>query len=183
MPNLALQVRADFEGVTGLVPEDGVHAEIMFPVTCISCHETHRNPVSLDPAGDVEMQKGRGTANLVMSCANCRREMSASFIVPKPGSKKDAKPGEISPYHEIAPVADARAAWHTLCTVEFRGMNPEDAQVDTLLAGDAKWACRGDESGTPFGDVEFDEGEWHDYDDKAGDEVGITEVKLQWKRV
>ena len=39
------------------------------------------------------------------------------------------------------------------------------------------FVCKGNESTTEFQDVLLDEGEWYDYDDQAGEETSITEVK------
>ena len=40
----------------------------------------------------------------------------------------------------------------------------------------------GEESGTKFADIELHEGEWFDYDEKAGEEVSITNVKWEIRR-
>lgn len=183
MPTLALQLQADFGQVTGLVPADGVEAALLLPIECTSCHEAHPNPVALEPSNLTDLQKSRGTANLVVHCPSCRRENSATFVVRQPGSRGDAPLGEASPWTPAAPDADHTTGWHTLCTVDFRGMNPLDTSIDALLSDSSSWTCTGTESGTPFTDMQFDDGEWHDYDDKAGDEVSITEVQLRWQKV
>ncbi|WFD32455.1 hypothetical protein MSPP1_003503 [Malassezia sp. CBS 17886] len=159
MPKLALQLLADLQ------------------------NEQHPNPVSLDPANVAELRRSSGEANLVMSCSSCRRENSASFVVRKPGGKGDAGFGEVAPWSEIVATEDGVPSWQTLCTVEFRGVAPVDSTVDSLLPDSETWSCCGAESGTPFTDVVFDDGEWHDYDEKAGDEVGITDVQLRWQKV
>ena len=171
MPTLALQLQADFGQVVGLVPADGVEAALLLPIECTSCHEAHPNPVALEPSNLTDMQKSRGTANLVVHCPSCRRENSATFVVPS--SRSDA-----SPWTPAAPDVDHTTGWHTLCTIDFRGMNPLDPSIDALLPESNSWTCSGAESSTPFTDVQFDDGEWHDYDDKAGDEVSITDVQL-----
>lgn len=40
------------------------------------------------------------------------------------------------------------------------------------------WKCKGAESGTPFDEVEFEDGTWNDYDEKAGEPVGISEIEV-----
>ena len=93
---------------------------------------------------------------------------------------KAEKLGEVSPWSAI----DTDGDWATLCTIEFRGMQPRTPTIHGLLTDSSSWTCRGTESGTPFTDVQFEEdGEWHDYDDKAGDEVSITDVELRWHKV
>ena len=45
------------------------------------------------------------------------------------------------------------------------------------------WEAVGVESGTKFTGIEFDEGgEWYDYDEKAGEEVGITGTGWEIRR-
>lgn len=41
----------------------------------------------------------------------------------------------------------------------------------------------GTESGTPFTGIDLSEGEWYDYDEKAGAEVSAREVSWEIKRV
>lgn len=43
---------------------------------------------------------------------------------------------------------------------------------------DGDWKARGLDSGTVFKDIDLTEGDWFDYDEKAGAEVSIKE--LQW---
>lgn len=181
MPTLALQVQADLQNVTRLTPTDGVDAALLLGLECTSCHEQHPNAVALDPSNVDELQRSRGEANLIVNCPSCRHENSATYVVRKPGSKDDPKLGEIAPWSEI--VSDESRGWQTLCTVDFRGMTPLDPSIDTLLPDGASWTCYGAESGTPFTDVQFEEGEWHDYDEKASDEVGIADVAFRWQKV
>jgi hypothetical protein len=39
-----------------------------------------------------------------------------------------------------------------------------------------EWEAKGVESSTPFTGIELGEGEWYDYDEKAGEEVSIKEM-------
>ena len=182
MPTLALQLKGDFQNVTRLVPTGGVDAALLLNLECNSCREQHPNAVAFEPSNVDEMQKSRGEANLVINCPACRRENSATFIVKKPGSKDEGKLGEVSPWSEVA-ADDGAPEWHTICSLDFRGITPLDPSIDNVLPDDATWTCYGTESNTPFTDVQFEEGEWHDYDDKASDEVGITDVAFRWQKV
>lgn len=47
---------------------------------------------------------------------------------------------------------------------------------------DGEWSCTGLESGTKFTGVDLSEGEWFEYDEKAGEEVSIREVKWGIRR-
>ena len=42
-----------------------------------------------------------------------------------------------------------------------------------------EWMAKGLESPTPFSGIDLQEGEWFDYDEKAGEEVSIKD--LQWE--
>ena len=44
------------------------------------------------------------------------------------------------------------------------------------------WKAVGAESGTKFEGIDLTEGEWFDYDEKAGEEVSITGVKWEIRR-
>ena len=45
-----------------------------------------------------------------------------------------------------------------------------------------EWRCVGTESGTKFSGIDLTDGEWFDYDEKAGEEVSITNIKWQIRR-
>lgn len=45
-----------------------------------------------------------------------------------------------------------------------------------------EWLATGEESGTKFEGVELHEGEWFDYDEKASDEVSITNLVWEIRR-
>lgn len=50
----------------------------------------------------------------------------------------------------------------------------------TLIQGE--WKATGLESGTQFSGIDLTDGEWFDYDEKAGEEVSITTVKWEIRR-
>lgn len=39
-----------------------------------------------------------------------------------------------------------------------------------------EWEAKGAESGTAFSGIDLSDGEWYDYDEKAGEEVSIKEI-------
>ncbi|KAK7735195.1 hypothetical protein SLS53_007585 [Cytospora paraplurivora] len=47
---------------------------------------------------------------------------------------------------------------------------------------EGQWLAEGLESGTKFTEIDLNEGEWFDYDEKAGDEVSIKDIKWEIKR-
>lgn len=44
------------------------------------------------------------------------------------------------------------------------------------------WAAKGLESGTPFTDIGLEDGEWYDYDEKAGEEVSVKGIAWEIRR-
>jgi hypothetical protein len=42
---------------------------------------------------------------------------------------------------------------------------------------DGEWLAEGTESGSKFTGIDLTEGEWFDYDEKAGEEVSVTGIK------
>lgn len=47
---------------------------------------------------------------------------------------------------------------------------------------DGEWEAKGTESNTPFTGIDLSEGEWFDYDEKAGAEVSIKDAKWEIRR-
>lgn len=45
-----------------------------------------------------------------------------------------------------------------------------------------EWLADGVDSGTKFTGIELTDGEWFDYDEKAGEEVSIKEIKWEIRR-
>ena len=45
-----------------------------------------------------------------------------------------------------------------------------------------EWTAKGLDSSTIFGGIDLQEGEWFDYDEKAGEEVSIREVQWSIRR-
>jgi hypothetical protein len=45
-----------------------------------------------------------------------------------------------------------------------------------------EWQANGLESTTVFANIDLQEGEWFDYDEKAGEEVSIKDVKWDIRR-
>ena len=45
-----------------------------------------------------------------------------------------------------------------------------------------EWKAKGLESSTAFTGIDLQEGEWFDYDEKAGEEVSIKELRWEIRR-
>ena len=48
-----------------------------------------------------------------------------------------------------------------------------------LTLSQGEWIAKGLESSTKFTGIDLQEGEWFDYDEKAGDEVSINDLKWE----
>ncbi|KAL8365521.1 hypothetical protein RB595_004372 [Gaeumannomyces hyphopodioides] len=130
-----------------------------FKVQCTSCRETHANWVGVSRFEANEMSGSRGEANFVWKCKNCKRESSASIKAAPTAyeASEPAKPRKILEF-------DCRG-------LEFTEFKPE-----------GNWMAEGAESGTKFTEIDLTEGEWFEYDEKAGDEVSIKDLKWDIQR-
>ncbi|KAJ4372845.1 hypothetical protein N0V83_003136 [Neocucurbitaria cava] len=158
---LALALKAELNGVTDLRPQDTEDAPFYytFKVQCTSCRETHPNLVSVSRFEQNEMSGSRGEANFVWKCKNCKREHSAN-IKAAPATYEQSDPPK------------------TVNILEFdcRGLEFTEFKAEGLFN------ATGAESGTKFSGIELHEGEWFDYDEKAGEEVSITGIQWEIRR-
>ncbi|KAL2265506.1 hypothetical protein VTJ83DRAFT_6606 [Remersonia thermophila] len=152
----ALTVSAELAGVTNLRPRDDHENPFWytFKVQCTSCREIHPNPVAVNRFETNEISGSRGEANFVWRCKNCKRESSASIT---------AAP---TPYEQTEPAKPRKILEFDCRGLEFTEFVPE-----------GEWLVDGIDSGTKFEGVELTEGEWFDYDEKAGEEVSIKDIK------
>ncbi|KAF9584645.1 hypothetical protein BGW38_005731 [Lunasporangiospora selenospora] len=158
MPILALQIKAELENITGLVPMDDDHTW-HFKIECTSCHEVDKNLITMNALDKVEMGSGRGEANLVMKCKFCKRESSAD-IVSKP------VPYDIENNEKFATIVQIECRG-----LEVVGFEPREG-----------WKAKGAESDTPFEDIDLTE-EWAEYDDKSGLPVGVSNIEAKFVKV
>ncbi|KAJ9165093.1 DUF866-domain-containing protein [Coniochaeta hoffmannii] len=156
-----LTLTAELTGVTNLRPKDTQDTPFWytFKVQCTSCRETHPKPVAVSRFENNDMSGSRGEANFVWRCKNCKRESSATITAaPTPYEQADQpKPKPIIQF-------DCRG-------LEFVEFQPE-----------GEWLAEGIESGTKFEGIELQDGDWFDYDEKAGDEVSIKDLRWEIKR-
>lgn len=151
-----LLLSAELQGVTDLGPT--LPYEFSFKIECTSCHEVHENWVTMNAQDKSDISGSRGDANFVFKCRFCKRESSATLTeTGKTLNIDDKKPAEI-------------------LQIDCRGLELKEFRAD----GD--FQCKG-ESGTPFKEMDLTEGEWFDYDEKNSEEVSVTDVKWDIKRV
>ena len=147
--------------MTNLRPADTQDAPFWytFKVQCTSCRETHANWVGVSRFEQTEMSGSRGEANFVWKCKNCKRESTASIKAPAKA------------YEQAEP-----AKPQNLIEFDCRGLEFVEFKPD----GD--WLADGAESTTKFTGIDLTEGDWFDYDEKAGDEVSILGQKWEIRR-
>ncbi|KAK4455690.1 UPF0587 protein C2D10.03c [Podospora aff. communis PSN243] len=157
----ALSLTAELEGVTNLRPDDTQENPFWytFKVQCTSCRETHPKPVSVSRFENKDMSGSRGEANFVWKCKNCKRESSASIMTAP------------TPYEQSEPAKSRKILEFDCRGLEFTEFIPE-----------GEWLADGAESGSKFTAIDLSEGEWFEYDEKAGEEVSIKELKWEINR-
>ncbi|KAJ5811703.1 DUF866 domain protein [Penicillium riverlandense] len=154
---LSLILSADLQGVTALKPTDTEDNPYFysFRVKCTGCHEEHPNWVSFNRFEQHEIPGSRGEANFVWKCRLCGKTHSASVI---------------SGPHSVEMKQDKRKG-QKIIDMDCRGLE------FTEFKPDGEWEAKGVESGTSFSAIDLMEEEWYDYDEKAGEEVSIKELK------
>ncbi|KAA6406756.1 MAG: DUF866 domain-containing [Lasallia pustulata] len=156
-----LLLLSDLSGVTDLRPNDTPEDPYFytFKVQCTSCREVHPNWVNVSRFESNEMSGSRGEANFVWRCKSCKRESTATIKAP-PTAYQHASPPKRQNIIEF----------------DCRGLEFTDFKAD------GEWAAKGLESPTTFSGIDLQEGEWFDYDEKAGEEVSIKDLKWEIRR-
>jgi len=158
---LALALTADLSGVTDLRPVDTEENPYFysFKVQCTSCRETHSNWVTVSRFESNQMSGSRGDANFVFKCKNCKRESSATIKEAPKAYAQSSPPKKVN-----------------IIEFDCRGLE------FTEFKAEGEWQAKGSESATVFSSIDLQEGEWYDYDEKAGEEVSIKDVKWDIRR-
>ncbi|KAI1319005.1 hypothetical protein EDD11_005203 [Mortierella claussenii] len=158
-PILALQIKAELENITELIPADADHTW-HFKVQCTKCREIDSNYITMNAIDKAEMGSGRGEANLVMKCKFCKCESSADFA---------SKP--------VAYEIENNEKYATIITIECRGLE--------LVGFEPRsgWKAKGAESGTVFEDIDLTDGDWAEYDEKSELPVGISGIEAKFVKV
>ncbi|KIL00248.1 hypothetical protein PAXRUDRAFT_821863 [Paxillus rubicundulus Ve08.2h10] len=161
MVRLKLEIKAELSNVTDLKPASD-DFEYFFKVCCTSCRETHPKLVSLNRLKERPVSGGKHkTAHLIWRCSNCKHENTAKFDTSIPTRPYTADHSES--FSEVL-VIECRG-------LEFTGFDPRGT-----------WSCKGTETKTTFPNVEFEEGEWIDYDEKAALPVQVSFLESRWSR-
>ncbi|XP_015788266.1 UPF0587 protein C1orf123 homolog isoform X1 [Tetranychus urticae] len=159
MVKIALKVKANLENVTNLKPAND-DFEWIIKVKCNSCNEASDKWHQLTVKETYELKGSRGEAHFVYKCKLCSITSSISIL-----------PETIGSYN-----ADDSLKFKKLIVFDCRGIEPIDYQPRD------GFVCEGLESGKVFSAVEFQDGEWADYDEKANESVGIYEFESKFER-
>jgi len=156
---LTLQFQGDFDNVSefGFVDTPEQPFYFTFRVECGSCHEVHPNDIAFTAHELHALPSSRGEANFSMKCKFC------------------GKDGNVTTEPKLATYSAEAAQGKPVSMTSFdcRGL-----VLHEFVPRGEFWASA--ESGSKF-TLEFDDGEWYDYDEKAGQEVSITGT--QWSIV
>lgn len=161
MGKIDLQIACNLENLTNLdMPKD---EEWYFKTECINCHEKSENPIYFTLAEVTQMQGSKGMANYVAKCKLCERTGSVEYQV-----------------NTHRPYTDENEQFQTIATFDCRGV-----ELVEFFPGNSFGAV-GIESGMPFGSphnedaIEFDQGDWCGYDERADQSVGIYGLKSRF---
>ncbi|KAF8474613.1 hypothetical protein BDZ91DRAFT_770081 [Kalaharituber pfeilii] len=133
-------------------------AYYMFKVQCTSCRKTHANRVSISRFESHELSGSKGQASFVWKCKNFQREAFALIMSGSTSYDISSPPKQVNIY-----------------TIECRGFKLNDFKPE------GNWSAMEEESGAKFEGTDLGDGEWFDFDEKAGQEVSIKEIKWDIK--
>ncbi|XP_078526630.1 CXXC motif containing zinc binding protein [Lissotriton helveticus] len=153
MVKIGLQFKATLEHVTNVRPL-GDDFRWFLKFKCGNCNEVSERWQYITLMDSVPLKGGRGSASMVQKCKLCARENSIDIL------RQTMKP-----YN-----AEDNERFKTIVEFECRGLEPIDFQPQ------AGFAAEGDESGTPFHEINLEEKDWMDYDEKIKESVGIYDV-------
>ncbi|POR36183.1 Uncharacterized protein TPAR_03622 [Tolypocladium paradoxum] len=174
-----LVLKAELTGVTNLRPADTQDNPFwyMFKVQCTSCRETHNNYVGVNRFEANHMSGSRGEANFVWKCKNCKvgssQPLHRAMLLTLFGQRESSASVNAAavPYEQGEPPKAQRLIEFDCRGLEFTEFKPE---------GD--WLAEGVDSHTKFTGIDLTDGEWFDYDEKAGDEVSIKDMTWEIRR-
>lgn len=106
------------------------------------------------------MPDSRGEASFMFRCKFCKRQGTATI-------KINGRSYTVEDVGKAIRMAD----------IDTRGLDIVEFKPD------GKFQCQGTDSGTKFEEVDLEDNEWFDYDEKAGQEVSVTEVQWQFIKV
>ena len=159
---LGLYLTAELNNVTDLTTEDSVNEpfEYFFKLECTKCHEVHDKLVSVNLYEKHEISDSRGEASYVSSCTFCNSKSNLNIQIPK---------------HFNGYTNEDNGKSVKILEIDSRGY-----EIVEFIA-QSPFKCKGLNSETIFDKIDLSENEWYDYDDNAGEETSITDIKWEIK--
>lgn len=153
-----LYLTAELNNVTKLKPQDSTAQpyEYTFKIQCTKCRETHENPVTVNLYEKHDIEGSRGEASYVGACFFCKSKSNINIFLPK---------------HYEGYLLENNNKEVKMLEIDSRGYDLVE------FIPDGPFQCVGADSNTKFSDFTLDDGEWYDYDDAAGKETSITDLK------
>eukprot|EP00126_Sphaerothecum_destruens_P007079 Sdes_comp19674_c0_seq1m11537 len=134
MVKYSLRIQASLENISNL-KVCGEEFQWFLKLMCSNCKEMSPNWMSLSENESSEIHGSRGTTQLLLKCKFCSRESTIDIV-----------PGSIKPYSDSG-------NWRDFVHFECRGVEPTEFEPRS------GFVATGSESGYPFSDIEFTEGE------------------------
>ncbi|KAF3070853.1 UPF0587 protein C2D10.03c [Daldinia childiae] len=106
-----------------------------------------------------------------VQCTSCRETHGKPVAVSRFRESSCSIKTAPKPYAQGEPPKQQSVIEFDCRGLEFTDFSPE-----------GEWLADGIESNTKFEGVELQDGEWYEYDEKAGDEVSIKDLKWEIKR-
>ncbi|GBG74280.1 hypothetical protein CBR_g18691 [Chara braunii] len=154
---LLLEIKAELENLTNLIPEPSPQQSWQFKIKCTSCNEESDKESGVTMCELYDIPNSRGKAHLVQKCKFCGRTGTLTAVEGrgKPYTAEDSEEGKFVP----------------VACFECRGLEP------IVFYPRDGWVARGTESGTAFNDIDLSSGEFCDWDEKASASVGIYSIE------
>ena len=167
MVKIGLQIKANLEFVTGLMPDNVSEFQWHLKLKCTQCGEVpdHWQYVSLSE--EQPLKGGRGSANFLSKCKLCSHLNSC-----------DIKADSVTSY-------DAQNAnqFKTIVVFDCRGLEPVDFDPrDGWRAQGYKEneEGEGETTSTVFTDIDLSDKEWADYDEKSAQSTVISDFQVNF---
>lgn len=153
---LTLLVKAELQAIQSFGIKDSETEPFFFTfnVECNACHERHSNKIAFNKYETVSLPNSRGEANFVMKCKSCGKDGNISVISKQfKEYENGSKPVELASF-------------------ECRGWD----LIEFIPEGE--FIAKAENSNTVF-TFEFEDGEFYEYDEKANEEVSITNLEFE----
>ncbi|EDO18746.1 hypothetical protein Kpol_1028p19 [Vanderwaltozyma polyspora DSM 70294] len=154
-------------------------AEYAFKIVCTDCREEHDSNVLINRFEKHEMPGSRGEASFLLKCKFCSKDCSVNMSQ----FERDWYNNEVESNEENLTKVSTHRKKNGLKNIskeiyiplefdcrncEIIGFEPSSVVFEVELVSGSKLECQFDQG----------ENEWYDYDDDAGEEVSITDMKF-----